>query len=110
MATIDITGLDPAAVLVALHAAAIPGALHGGYKRHPPIDLEAASLMLEESNTFAYVDGRALFVTFEGNQVHVHDYDRKNGGPGTAARALKPLIEASDRAFTEKMRELGVPT
>lgn len=98
MATIDIRGLDPAAVLAALHAAAVPGVLHGGYKNHPPIDRDEAETLLEENNTFPYIDGRAMFVTFEGTDVHVDEYDRRNGA-GCAGRALAPLIEANDRDF-----------
>lgn len=93
MTTLDIKGLDRAAVLAALHAAAIAGALHGGYKNHPPIDPVEAEDLLAETETFQYVDGRAMFLTFDGDQVDVHGYDQKNGGPGTAARALAPLLE-----------------
>ncbi len=108
MATLDITGLDPAEVLAALHQAATPGALHGGYKSHPALDVEGARAHLEQARSFSYIDGRAMFLTIDGATLHTAEYDKRNGA-GAAERALKPIIEASDRAFASKMHELGVP-
>lgn len=90
---IKITGLERAAVLMALHDAAVPKALHGGYP-DTPLPREEAEAMLEETETFAYVNGRALFFSFEGDNVHVGDYNSRNGAKGKdlAQHTLAPLI------------------
>lgn len=113
---IDIRGLDPAAVLAALHRAAVPGALHGGYKNHPALDVDAARSHLEQARSFSYIDGRAMFLTIDGDQLHAGEYDKRNGGPGSAAKALAPLMdgrgvrrEIPDGEWIEQMHKLGVP-
>lgn len=88
---INIRGLDRARVLAALHAEAIPGALHGGYKNLPPIDPGEAERLLEDEQTFAYIEGRAMFVTFDGELVHTAEFDARNGA-GAAERAIAPLL------------------
>jgi hypothetical protein len=113
---INVKGLDRAAVLMALHDAAIPKALHGGYP-DTPLPSDEAEAMLEETETFAYVNGRALFFTFEGDLVHVSEYDSRNGR-ACAERALAPLIAKhlrdtapedpeGDKRFAEAINAMG---
>jgi hypothetical protein len=37
--------------------------------------------MLEEQQSFAYVNGRCMKVTFQGNTLHEHEYDLANRAP-----------------------------
>lgn len=112
--TINLKGLARVDVLVALHNAARPGALHGGYPA-TPMDTVEADELLSQSNYFTFVNGRALFVDLGGDQLDARDYDSHNG-PGCAAWALAPLIArltreptpAEDRAFASSIMATGV--
>lgn len=90
--TIDISGLDKAEVLMALHNGARPRALHGGYPESP-MGRDEAETLIGQDNYFGYVNGRALHVDIGGALLSHAMYDNNNGS-NAAARALAPLIAA----------------
>lgn len=93
MTTIDISALEPAWVLKALYDAARPAALHGGYPRGD-MSLEDAEQLVEESNYFSFVNGRALHIDITPTLLEVGKYDAANGR-GCALDALEPLLAAT---------------
>ncbi|MEV6854797.1 hypothetical protein AB0M89_13420 [Streptomyces microflavus] len=88
MSYIDITGLDPAAVLAALYNASQQQGLglltpHG---REPMTVETAAHLLIATPDSyFEYVNGRVMKVDLSGVQVDVALYDRDNGDGAGAA-------------------------
>jgi hypothetical protein len=111
--TINLKGLARVDVLVALHNAARPKALHGGYPTTPMDTIEADEL-LSQATYFTFVNGRALFVDLGSEEFDARDYDSHNGR-GCAAEALAPLIARytreptadEDRAFVEAIMGTG---
>ncbi|MGW4648092.1 hypothetical protein [Kitasatospora sp. NPDC004289] len=95
MTTIDITGLDKAAVLAALYNASQQQGL--GFlnpRGAAPIAVEQAQELIEQAGDrleFDYVHGRALKVDISGDSFSPRGFDRDNG-PGAARAALAGLL------------------
>lgn len=106
--SIDITGLDKAEVFAALHAAAVPGAHPNVNPNMAPIDADEAAAMLEEQQSFAYVNGRCMKITFDGNTLHELDYDHANRAFGTclASRVVQRLRDA-DKGFVDSVSAMA---
>lgn len=105
---ISIKGLDKAEVLAALNAAAVPGALHGGYKAMPPIDRDEAADMLQEQQNFAYINGRCMKLSFIGDELHELEYDHANRANGSclALRVIQRLRD-TDNEFVKSVGALA---
>jgi len=95
MQTVNISGLDHAAVLAALYNASKP--LGMGIYQFTPEDMsmgEAVEL-LEKYKYFDYLKGRVMKIGFEGHNLRddmlrIDLYDRDNGD-GAAQRAINSL-------------------
>lgn len=97
--TINISGLDKAEVLAALFNASRQQGLG-------VLDLSGASPMTVDDarrytsqggdQRYDYLLGRVMKVDLSGDQLRTALYDRDNG-PGAAAEALEPLLEAAAR-------------
>lgn len=106
--SIDITGLDKAEVFAALHAAAVPGAHPAVNSTMGPIDREEAAAMLEEQQSFAYVNGRCMKITFEGNTLHELEYDHANRAKGASlAATVVQRLRDSDKGFVESVSAMA---
>lgn len=90
--TIDITGLDKAAVLAALYNRAQVQGL--GFLQAKSGDMtteEAQAILNDDDNRyFDYLYGRVMKVDLKGDEFNPWLYDRDNG-EGAAARALEGL-------------------
>ncbi|MEU2996832.1 hypothetical protein ABZ684_04545 [Streptomyces sp. NPDC006995] len=88
MTFVDITGLDPAAVLAALYNASRQQG-RGFLNPHgrEPMTVETAAHLLASTpdSYFDYVNGRVMKVDLSGIQVDVALYDRDNGDGAGAA-------------------------
>lgn len=108
--SIDITGLDKAAVLAALFNASAPqgfGFLQAG--NGPQVmSLEDAQVMIdlapapmipgmtdERALEYDYVLGRPLKVSLGGDEFNPWGFDRDNGGPGSAQKVIDRLRATS---------------
>ncbi|MGW0780398.1 hypothetical protein [Streptomyces sp. NPDC002913] len=98
MTYVDITGLDPAAVLAALYNASQQQGLgflnpHG---RQPMTVKDAATALANTPHRFFdYLNGRVLKVDLNGTRIDLGLYDRDNGdGAGAAAIAALRRIAA----------------
>jgi len=94
MTTINLEGLDKAAVLAALYNAAKPqgmGFLHYDPK---PMSVEEAQELLPQGD-FDYLKGRAMKVDLSGDQLDTWGYDRDNG-EGAAQQAIDSLRVTND--------------
>lgn len=90
--SIDISGLDKAAVLRALFNAALTPA-HKSYS-YGQMTSQEAKLMFDAASPekyFDYVGSRCLKVSLNKGAVWPAKYDRDNGGPGSAKRAIEGL-------------------
>lgn len=92
---LDVSGIDPAMVLVALYNNAKPlgmGFLH--YDPTPMTVEEARQLLAERAINgvayFDYLQGRVMKVAIGESILDARLYDRDNG-PGAAERAIKAL-------------------
>ncbi len=92
---VDISGLKPTAVLMALYDRAKPqglGMLH--FDPMPMTEEEATDLLARwpsgEKPYFDYVHGRVMKVEIHGDALDEAPYDRDNGA-GAAARAIAEL-------------------
>lgn len=88
--SIDITGMDKAAILAALYNNAQPQGR--GYLVAQPGDMtiEQARALLKRETSFDYIQGRVLKVHLSGDTLDPWLYDRDNG-EGAAARAIDAL-------------------
>jgi hypothetical protein len=96
MATIDLVGLDKAAVLAALYNAAKPqgmGFLH--YDPKPMSVEEARDILVSGFTNFDYLKGRVMKVDLVGNQLGSSGYDRDNG-EGRAKEVINSLRDTQD--------------
>lgn len=90
---IDISKLDKAEALAALHAASRQQGM--GFLQSPrPITVEQARELLEQTTYFDYLSGRVMKISLAGDELDPWAYDRDNGH-GAALRALQPLIDAA---------------
>jgi hypothetical protein len=96
MSLVDITGLDPAEVVIALYERARAQGMGALYATHEPLTVEAARQVLEHTkpDRIDYLLGRVM-------KVNLHEtpgafdarlYDRDNG-TGAAAAAVAALRE-----------------
>lgn len=94
--TIDIKGLDPAAVLAALYNAAKPQGL--GFLQYDPkpMDLKEAQELLKEEY-FDYLNGRVMKIRIgkDSKGIDPRLYDRDNG-KGAAAGVIANLREYNE--------------
>ena len=108
--SVDITGLDKAAVLAALFNASAPqgfGFLQAG--NGPQVmSLEDAQAMIDSAPApefpgmtdereleYDYVLGRPIKVRLGGNEFNPWGFDRDNGGPGSAQQVIDRLRATS---------------
>lgn len=92
--TIDISGIDKAAVLAALYNASKQqrmGFLH--QRGASPMTTHEARQELENGSDFDYLHGRVMKVSLNKDTLDPYGYDRDNG-PGAATRALEHLLSA----------------
>jgi hypothetical protein len=97
--TIDISGLDKAAVLAALYNHAKPLSLGSAPYRPEDMPIEVARRLIAAASlgTFwDYVHGRVLKVDLSGNALDARLYDLDNG-VNAARQALAPLLDARGR-------------
>lgn len=96
--TIDITGLDKAAVLAALYNSAKPQGM-GFLQYNPqPMTVEEARKAFGNESAgwyFDYLRGRVMKVDLGKDIINVRNYDRDNG-KGAAAAALASLRKTGD--------------
>jgi hypothetical protein len=90
-ALIDISGLDKAKVLAALHRASKQQGM-GFLDPRGALTEEEARELLAEDTYFDYLHGRVLKVDLSGDGFDPWLYDRDNG-EGAAERAIAPLRE-----------------
>ena len=112
--TIDITGLDRVAVLVALYGAARPQGM--GFLQYVkgPLPLDEAQELLKRSFYFDYLKGRVMKVDLSSSTLDPWGFDRDNGA-GAAARVIaelratgktnSPAIEALHNSGTERRQD-----
>lgn len=98
---IDVSGLNPGAVLAALYNASQPlgmGALHYD---PTPMTVDQAAEILAERNYFDYLKGRVMKVEIptDGGTLDPRLYDRDNG-VGAAARAIALLLVETKESAT----------
>lgn len=95
---IDITGLDPAAVLAALYNASKPIGMGVLQARDGDMTVAEAQVLLAQTNNFDYLYGRPIKVTIPtdtsepGTIINPRNYDC-NFGIGTAAAAIDAIRE-----------------
>ena len=98
MTYVDISGLDPAAVLAALYNASQQqglGFLNPHGQRPMTVEDAASVLAVTPHRYFDYLHGRVMKVELAGVQIDVRLYDRDNGeGAGAAAIARLRHIAA----------------
>ena len=98
MTYVDISGLDPAAVLAALYNASQQqglGFLNPHGRQPMTVEDAAAALAVTPHRYFDYLHGRVMKVELTGVQIDVRLYDRDNGeGAGAAAIARLRHIAA----------------
>jgi len=98
MTYVDISGLDPAAVLAALYNASQQqglGFLNPRGQQPMTVEDAAAALAVTPHRYFDYLHGRVMKVELTGVQIDVRLYDRDNGeGAGAAAIARLRHIAA----------------
>ena len=88
--SIDLKGLDKAAVLAALYNASQPqGRGFFAYKSEP-MSVEEAQKHLERTQDFDYLNGRVMKVDLSGDVLDEWLYDRDNG-QGAAEAAISSL-------------------
>ena len=91
METIDLRGLDKAAVLAALYNASKPLGLGIRFFDSAVMTVPEAAELLEESKAwdcyFDYLKGRMMKVDLSGDDLSFWLYDRDNGA-GAAQRAI----------------------
>lgn len=88
---IDISGLDKAELLAALHAGSHPLGM-GWLHEKGDLSIEEARLMIADYNRdlyFDYVTGRVMKVDLNGDQLNGRLYDRDNGEGACAAVVAK---------------------
>lgn len=95
MATIDLKGLDKAAVLAALYNASKPQGMGFMHYDSTPMMVEEARQLLERGAYFDYLKGRVMKVDLGGDTLDTWGYDRDNGD-GAAAKALESLQTTGD--------------
>ena len=94
MTAVDISGLDKAAVLAALHNHAksmFTGLVACDATASDDLTLEEAQHLTEGKSKFTYVDGRALLVDLSGDHFNPEFYDLFNDEEGLAERAIDRL-------------------
>lgn len=95
MATIDLKGLNKAAVLAVLYNASKPQG--AGFMRYDstPMTAEQAEKILKQTTDFDYLMGRVMKINLDGDTVDPTWYDRDNG-QGAAAAAIASLQNTND--------------
>jgi hypothetical protein len=101
---VDITGLDKAAVLAALFNASAPGGMGFLQAGSGPsvMTVEDAERVInnggspdlvfpDSSLTYGYLFGRPLKVDLKKDDFDPREFDRDNGGTGTAKRLIEKL-------------------
>ncbi len=90
--TIDLKGVNKAAVLAALYNASKPqgmGFLHYDPK---PMTKKEAKKLLKHQTDFDYLQGRVMKVNLDGDTLNTWGYDRDNG-EGAARVAIDSLLQ-----------------
>lgn len=95
MSTIDLTGLDKAAVLAALYNTARPQGMGFIHYDPTPMTVEEAEKLLHQITDFDYLKGRVMKVDLSGYTLNSQWFDRDNG-EGTAKAAINSLRETGD--------------
>lgn len=90
MDTIDLEGLDKAAVLAALYNASKPQGMGFLHYDPEPMTVEEARALLSQDTDFDYLKGRVMKVDLSGDQLDPWGFDRDNG-QGRAAEVIESL-------------------
>lgn len=102
MGTIDLKGLDKAAVLAALYNASKPQGMGFLHYDPTPMTVEQAQELLERTTDFDYLMGRVMKINLGGDTLNTWGYDRDNG-EGAAAKAIESL-QATSNPNNEEIR------
>ncbi len=95
MATIDLKGLNKAAVLAALYNASKPQGMGFLHYDPAPMTVEQAEKLLKQTTDFDYLMGRVMKIDLGGDTLDTWGYDRDNGN-GAAAAAIASLQSTND--------------
>ena len=95
MGTIDLKGLDKAAVLAALYNASKPQGMGFLHYNPTPMTIERAKELLEQTTDFDYLMGRVMKINLGGDTLNTWGYDRDNG-EGAAAKAIESMQATSN--------------
>lgn len=90
MATIDLKGLNKAAVLAALYNASKPQGMGFMHYDPTPMSIEQAEKLLKQGTDFDYLMGRVMKIDLGGDTLDPWSYDHDNG-QGAAAAAIASL-------------------
>lgn len=105
--TINIEGLDRAAVLAALYNASRPLGMGFMHYDATPMSVEEARQLLGpepvKSKYFDYLKGRVMKLEMGGTHINTRLYDRDNG-PGAAAKVIADL-RATNNTFSTTIQE-----
>lgn len=88
--TINLSGLDKAAVLAALYNASRPQGMGFMHYDPAPMSVEQARLLLTETTDFDYLQGRVMKINLSGDELDPWGYDRDNG-EGAARMAIESI-------------------
>lgn len=109
MATIDLKGLNKAAVLATLYNASKPQGMGFIHYDPTPMSVEQAEKLLEQGTYFDYLMGRVMKIDLKGDTLDTWGYDRDNG-EGAAQKALESLQATSNPANAEILHTHSVNT
>lgn len=91
-ATINLKGLNKAAVLAALYNASKPQGMGFLHYDPTPMTKKEAKKMLKHQTDFDYLKGRVMKVNLSGDTLDAWGYDRDNGD-GAAKAAIGSLLQ-----------------
>ena len=93
--TVQLKGLDKAAVLAALYNASRAQGMGFMHYDPTPMTVEEARALLESDDDFDYLRGRVMKINLDGDELDTWAYDRDNG-EGCVAKVIASLRETGD--------------
>lgn len=93
--SINLKGLNKAAVLAALYNASKPQGMGFLHYDPTPMSVEEAEALLKQCTYFDYLKGRVMKVDLKGDTLDPWGYDRDNG-EGAAEAAIQSLQSTED--------------
>lgn len=90
-----ISGLNKADVLAALYNAAKPQGMGFVHYDPKPMTREEAEDLLQQATYFDYLNGRAMKIALDGDEVYTGSYNNNNGD-GAAERVIAELVKTGN--------------